>query len=283
LSKPSELIPNSFQMPNFLADKLLRHLSGPQAKVLIVLCRKTFGWGKRVDLISLGQFQQQAGLSRSSVYEALETFVGAGLLLKTSRGRQQVNEWSLNLEANAEDVIRFLEESSKAVKKPVCIAQRTSSPSELVRPENQNCIAQRTTTSSLGEPTETQETHKPNVEREGKWDSSVEEAFRFYCQTVERGPQYELTRHRRRLGIDGLRTAARYARKSGSANPEIVALELLKLAIERMPLDRWHNGEESGGTKYLDWEQLFTSKTYRDRKLVDYWLNEDNAAKWGAA
>jgi hypothetical protein len=262
LSKPSELIPNSFQMPNFLADKLLRHLSGPQAKVLIVLCRKTFGWGKRVDLISLGQFQQQAGLSRSSVYEALETFVGAGLLLKTSRGRQQVNEWSLNLEANAEDVIRFLEESSKAVKKPVCIAQRTS---------------------SLGEPTETQETHKPNVEREGKWDSSVEEAFRFYCQTVERGPQYELTRHRRRLGIDGLRTAARYARKSGSANPEIVALELLKLAIERMPLDRWHNGEESGGTKYLDWEQLFTSKTYRDRKLVDYWLNEDNAAKWGAA
>ena len=110
MSKASELIPNSFQVPNLLVDRLLPFLSGPQTKVVLLVCRKTFGWGKRVDLISLGRFQQQAGLSRSSVYEALETFVRAGLLLKTSRGRQQVNEWSLNLEANADDVIRFLEE-----------------------------------------------------------------------------------------------------------------------------------------------------------------------------
>jgi Bacteriophage replication protein O len=144
LSKASELIPNSFQVPNLLVDRLLPFLSGPQTKVVLLVCRKTFGWGKRVDLISLGQFQQQAGLSRSSVYEALETFVRAGLLLKTSRGRQQVNEWSLNLEANADDVIRFLEESSKAVKRPIYIAPRTSSPSELVLTANQNYIAQRT-------------------------------------------------------------------------------------------------------------------------------------------
>jgi hypothetical protein len=282
LSKSSELIPNSFQMPNFLADKLLRHLSGPQAKVLIVLCRKTFGWGKRVDMISLGQFQREAHLSRSSVYEALETFVGAGLLLKTSRGLLQVNEWSLNLEANAEDVIRFLDESSNAVKKPVCIAQRTSSPPELVRPENQNYIAQRTRDSSPGEPTETQETHKPILERKGKWDAAVEEGFDFFRKVLGKGPQYELNRHRRRLGIDGMRQAQRFAEKSGSDKPDENALALLKIAIERMRDDRWHNGEETG-VKYLDWEQLFTSKTYRDRKLVDYWLNDDNLSKWGAA
>ena len=46
--------------------------------------------------------------------------------------------------------------------------------------------------------------------------------------------------------------------------------------------DRWHNGEDSG-SKYLGWEQLFTSKRYPGNKLVDYWLNDDNAAKWGAA
>jgi Bacteriophage replication protein O len=283
LSKTSELIPNSFQVPNLLVDRLLPFLSGPQTKVVLLVCRKTFGWSKRVDLISLGQFEQQAGLSRSSVYEALETFVRAGLLLKTSRGRQQVNGWSLNLEVNAEDVIRFLEESSRAVKKPIYIAQRTSSDGELVLTANQNYIAQRTTTSSPGEPTETQETHKPNVERQGKWDLPVEEAWRYYCQTTGRGPQYEFTRQRRALGVEGLRKAARHAAGMGSQRPEEDALSLLKLAIDRMMVDSWHNGEESG-TKYLGWEQLFTSTRFKGNKLVEYWLNEDNAAKkWGAA
>ena len=283
MSKSSELVPNSFQVPNLLVDRLLPFLSGPQVKVLLLVCRKTFGWGKRVDLISFGQFEAEAGISRSSTYETLEAFVRSGLLLKTARGPRQVNGWSLNLAADAESVIHSLAEDSKADKKPVCISQRTSSLPALVQPAIQNYIAQRTRSISPGEPTETQETHKPNVERESKWDSSVEEAWRFYCQTMSRGPQYEFTRHRRRLGVEGLRAAARYAENSGSMNPEQDALALLKLAIERMPQDKWHNGEESGGVKYLDWEQLFTSKTYRDRKLVDYWLNEDNAAKWGAA
>jgi hypothetical protein len=142
LSKTSELIPNSFQVPNLLVDRLLPHLSGPQVKILLPVCRKTFGWGKRTDLISFGQFQKEAKLSRSSVCETLESFVRAGLLLKSSRGPLQVNGWTLNLEADAEAVIRFLKEASKTVKNPVCIAQRTRD-------------------SSPGEPTETQETINP--------------------------------------------------------------------------------------------------------------------------
>ena len=282
MASSSELIPNSFQVPNLLVDKLLPFLSGPQVKILLLVCRKTFGWGKRVDLISFSQFETQAGVSRSSTYQALEIFVRSGLLLKVSHGPRQINGWRLNLEADMEAVIQILKETSETAKKPVCIAERTSSLPELVQPANQTYIAQRTKPISSGEPTETQETHKPKVEREGKWDSSVEEAWRFYRTKMERGPQYEFTRHRRRLGVDGLRAAARYAENSGSSDPERDALGLVKLAIERMRLDKWHNGEETG-TKYLDWDQLFTSKTYRDRKLVDYWLNDDNAAKWGAA
>ena len=281
-SRSSELIPNSFQVPNLLVDQLLPHLSGPQTKLLLLVCRKTFGWGKRVDLISFGQFESEAGISRSSTYEALEAFVQSGLLIKASSGPRQVNGWSLNLEAKAEAVIRSIQENSAATKKPVYIDQRTSSPPELVQPAIQNYIAQRTKSISPGEPTETQETHKPIVERKGKWDAAVEEGFDVFRRTIGKGPQYELNRHRRRLGTEGLRQAARFAEKSGSATPDEDALALLKIAIERMRDDRWHNGEESG-VKYLDWEQLFTSKTYRDRKLVDYWLNEDNLSKWGAA
>ncbi len=282
MNKSSELVPNSFQVPNLLVDRLLPHLNGPQAKILLLVCRKTFGWGKRVDLISFGQFETEAGISRSSTYESLNAFVRSGLLLKVSHGPRQVNGWSLNLEADAEAVIQSLKVASETVKKPVCIAERTSSPKELVQPAIQNYIAERTRSISPGENTETQETHKPNVERKRKWDSSVEEAWRCYCQTMDRGPQYELTRQRREMGIEGLKKAARYADRVGSQNPEHDALNLLKLAIERMPHDRWHNGEESG-TKYLGWEQLFTSTRFKGNKLVDYWLNEDNAAKWGAA
>jgi hypothetical protein len=274
----SELfVPNSFQTPNVIVDRLLSHMSGPQTKILLLVCRKTFGWGKRVDRISFTQFEAEAGVSRSSVYELLEIFTRSGLLLKTSTGTRQTNGWRLNLEADPDAVIKALKEAAEGAKKPVYIAQRTSSPNELVQPANQNYIAQRTKTSSPGEHTETQETQKHNVERECKWDSSVEEAWRFYCETLERGPQYELTRQRRQMGIDGLRKAARYANRVGSAKPGEDALALLKLAIERMPTDKWHNGEESG-TKYLGWEQLFTSKRYPESKLVDYWLNEDNAA-----
>jgi Bacteriophage replication protein O len=282
LSKSSELIPNSFQVPNLLVDRLLPFLSGPQAKILLLVCRKTFGWGKRVDLISFGQFQTEAGVSRSSTYETLETFVRSGLLLKASHGPRQINGWSLNLEADAESVIQVLRETSETAKKPVYISQRTSSPEELVQPAIQNYIAQRTSPISPGEPTETQETHKPNVERQGKWDLPVEEAWRYYCQTTGRGPQYEFTRQRRVLGIEGLRKAARYAAGMGSHRPDEDALGLLKLAVDRMIVDRWHNGEERG-TKYLGWEQLFTSTKFKGSKLVEYWLNEDNAAKWGAA
>jgi hypothetical protein len=102
------------------------------------------------------------------------------------------------------------------------------------------------------------------------------------CSNTARGPQYEFTRQRRALGIEGLRKAARHAAGMGSQRPDEDALGLLKLAIDRMLVDRWHNGEESG-TKYLGWEQLFTSTRFKRNKLVEYWLNDDNAAKWGAA
>ena len=277
MSKTSELIPNSFQVPNLLVDRLLPFLNGPQTKVVLLVCRKTFGWGKRVDLISLGQFEQQAGLSRSSVYEALETFVRAGLLLKSSRGPRQVNEWSLNLEADAEDVIRFLAEASNSEKKPVCIAQRTSSPSELVRPANQICTAQRTTPSSPGEPTETQYINpKPKSNSSNAAPSGIEEAFEYFRERLKRSPHYELTPERRRMGEAGLRACEKLARLNGSADSARDAMALLRLAIDRLAESPWHNGENATGAKYLDWEVLFRGRNLScPRKLIDYWLNDE--------
>ena len=85
MSRSLEPIPNSFQVPNFLVDKSSPHLSGPQAKILMVLCRKTFGWHKREDVISFGQFRDEAGVSRSSAIEALRVFMDAGLAIKAKQ------------------------------------------------------------------------------------------------------------------------------------------------------------------------------------------------------
>jgi hypothetical protein len=281
LTRSSVLLPNSYQAPNFLVDDLLRHLTGPQAKVLMVLCRKTFGYQKLTDHISLSQFEEIAGTSRSSTHEALDEFVRVGLLLKVPNSGHKGTSWSLNLEADPDLIVDGLKAARESRKPVICTAQRTSTPGELVLPAVQDRYAWSTRSSTPGEHTETKN-QKPILERESKWDSSVEEVFRFFCERIGKGPQYELSWHRRQLALDGLRAAARYARKSGSASPDTDAVALLKLAIERMKCDKWHNGDETG-TKYLDWDQLFTSKTYRDRKLVDYWLNDDNSAKWEAA
>jgi hypothetical protein len=207
LSKPSELIPNSFQMPNFLVDKLLCHLSGPQAKVLMVLCRKTFGWNKREDIISFGQFRDIAGVSRSSAVDALRVLVDSGLVIKTTRGTLEMSSWSLNLNADTKSVLARLKDRESIDRPSAYTANQPIPPVGIDRPEVHNYTAQRSIPIPPVGPTETQETHKPNVEREGKWDSSVEEAWRYYCQTMERGPQYEFSPQRRQMGIEGLRQA----------------------------------------------------------------------------
>jgi len=90
------LIPNSTQVPNFLLDKLLPVVGFGEWKVISFVCRKTLGWHKREDRISLSQFELGTGLSRPSVVKILTKLVETGLLLKTSN--TVGNIYALNLE-----------------------------------------------------------------------------------------------------------------------------------------------------------------------------------------
>ncbi|MCU1248694.1 MAG: putative phage replication protein [Edaphobacter sp.] len=318
----SQLIPNSYQTPNFIADKLLRHLSGPQAKVLMTLCRKTFGWNKREDVISFSQFREEAGVSRSSAIEALRVFVDAGLVLKTSKGRVDMNAWSLNLDADVEKVLQRLMPGKKRpadvdnnrVPEANWSSGRTSTAGGLVQPADQSWSAQRSSASPPVGPTETQETQetqiplpplnspersdqllglvltapsarKPAIGKAHEASDDVMQVWQYYVARLKRGPHLELTKQRRAMGEAGLKACRRMAALSGSVAPDVDAIELMKLAIDRLAESPWHNGVNETRTKYLGWELLFRSRELPcPQKLTDYWLNDEKfPEKRGAA
>src|SRR4029079_11268691 len=47
--------PNTTPIPDEVFDELLADLSGAEVKVLLYICRRTFGWKKESDNISLNQ------------------------------------------------------------------------------------------------------------------------------------------------------------------------------------------------------------------------------------
>ncbi len=70
-------------IPNTLLEQLAKqHLSGSEFKVLLVVLRKTIGFHKEEDVISLTQFQKATNLPRWTVWQAIEKLVSKTLLVR---------------------------------------------------------------------------------------------------------------------------------------------------------------------------------------------------------
>lgn len=80
--------PNYTQIPNILLDSLMMDLSHLELKILLFICRKTFGWHKIRDHISLSQFENTLHGSRSHIKEALDSLQEKKLIIKTQTGSQ---------------------------------------------------------------------------------------------------------------------------------------------------------------------------------------------------
>jgi Bacteriophage replication protein O len=108
------LIPNSTQIPDVILDHWMARLSGAELKVLLYIARRTFGFGKANDRISLSQLadgitkrdgsvlDRGTGISRSSVARALITLETMGMVLRQSNladtGKEfDENTYSINL------------------------------------------------------------------------------------------------------------------------------------------------------------------------------------------
>lgn len=57
-------------------------LSGAEFRVLMVVLRRTYGWHKSEDMISLTQFQQATGFPRWTVWDAIERLIKKNILVR---------------------------------------------------------------------------------------------------------------------------------------------------------------------------------------------------------
>jgi len=72
-------------IPNAYIDRYLADLSGAELKVLLAVLRRTAGWRKESDEISIEQLQQMTGLARNSVRAGLRGLLERGLIVECTR------------------------------------------------------------------------------------------------------------------------------------------------------------------------------------------------------
>ncbi|RLL17985.1 replication protein [Acinetobacter chengduensis] len=78
----SKFVPNSFQVPNAFVDEVLSKISDASCKLYLVICRKTRGWNKEMDSISLTQFEDITGKTRPTVIKCLRELIKVGLVVE---------------------------------------------------------------------------------------------------------------------------------------------------------------------------------------------------------
>ena len=70
---------------NEIAEQLAKtQLSGYESRVLWVLWRKTYGWHKRSDRISISQFSMGTGIARRHIHKTLQRLVDRNIVTKNS-------------------------------------------------------------------------------------------------------------------------------------------------------------------------------------------------------
>lgn len=119
----SKFIPNSFQVPNSVVDELMAELSGAELKIYLFVLRKTKGWNKEADAISVSQFMEACNLSNRKVIDACNRLVELGLLeQKIGRNKTKifsVKNYSCEESSLVKKVHNSCEESSLPVVKKV--------------------------------------------------------------------------------------------------------------------------------------------------------------------
>lgn len=131
--------PNYTQTPNVIFDLMAdkdAHLTEAELRVILVIARKTFGWHKKRDKISLSQLEQLTAMSRTSVIAGLDAAIARGLVRKTpdrndKRGGffyELVVEEPNDRTSTKSELVQNLDQSSKLT--------RTSTKSELELVQN---------------------------------------------------------------------------------------------------------------------------------------------------
>lgn len=115
MSENTPLIPTFTQIPNYVLDFVMPTLTGAEFKVLAYIMRRTYGFSKLSDTISLSQLEHGikcadgtildagTGLSKPTICAALTVLTDRGLVLKKQNfaqdGGSAPTAFTLNLQA----------------------------------------------------------------------------------------------------------------------------------------------------------------------------------------
>ncbi|KAF1025008.1 MAG: hypothetical protein GAK29_02177 [Acinetobacter bereziniae] len=78
----SKFIPNSFMVANAFVDEAMNKISDASVKIYLIIVRKTRGWTKESDALSLRQLESLSKKSRPTVIKCLTELEEAGLIKK---------------------------------------------------------------------------------------------------------------------------------------------------------------------------------------------------------
>ena len=109
----SQMIPNSTQVPDVILDHWMAALSGAEFKIVLYVVRRTYGFRRASNDISLAQMaagivtrdgrrlDSGTGLNKDTVTKAVATLIDKGILLRArhtdERGRDLPSTYSINL------------------------------------------------------------------------------------------------------------------------------------------------------------------------------------------
>lgn len=82
----------NYQHINWLFDLVMPRVSNANAfKIICIVARKTWGWGKNSDMISVSQFKNMTGIkSKTTVLKAIKDAVETGYIVRKKVGQQHV-------------------------------------------------------------------------------------------------------------------------------------------------------------------------------------------------
>jgi len=111
-----KLIPNSTQIPNIINDFLIPQLPEAETRIILYICRRTFGFHKEEDQIAFSQFingikttdgrllDMGTGLVRGSVNTALKSLIKSGAVFV--RRNTKGYFYQINLEMDIDKVVQ---------------------------------------------------------------------------------------------------------------------------------------------------------------------------------
>lgn len=114
---------------NEIAEALAKtQLSGYESRVLWVLWRKTYGWHKRSDRISISQFSQATGIPRRHIHKTLKRLVDRNIVTKNCNSF--ITKWAFQKDYSKWKLVTKISNKPKPL--PISTATVTENSNKLV-------------------------------------------------------------------------------------------------------------------------------------------------------